>query len=73
MGKAKTLNLFTYMDIKKIKKLDVEADAIIELVEVNGRQLILKTCTQEEVALDKKFIQVLAENNLPHLNIFTVF
>lgn len=53
--------------IKKLKRLDVEADATIELVELNGQQLILKTGDKEEIALDRKFIQVLSKHHAPHL------
>lgn len=58
--------------LKKIKKLDVDADAVIELVEdAFGRQLILKTCESETVILEKHFVDELRKHGLPHLEVYS--
>lgn len=58
--------------LKKIKKLDVEAESIVEIVQNSeGRELILKTTKDSfSVLIEKKFIEILTEYNLPHLCFF---
>ncbi len=60
------------MMLKKIKKLDVEATALIEIVENEQKQqFILKTMSNtHDVLMEKRFIEILTENNLSHLNVY---
>lgn len=54
--------------LKKIKKLDVDAEALIEIVEnENGQRLVLKTATPYEVVIEKKFTEIINKYNIPSL------
>lgn len=53
--------------MKLIRKLDVRTDATIELVSIENREFIRKTATSVEVAVEKRFVQALTRNGLPHL------
>lgn len=57
--------------LTKIKTLDVNSSATIEVVEKDGAQtLILKTCEPYDVVVEHAFIETLRQNNLPHLEYF---
>ena len=56
--------------MKVVRKLDVEADSTIEVVEVVGMELILKTCDVQDVAMETRFVELLAKHGIPHLELF---
>lgn len=57
--------------LTKIKKLDVNAGAIIELVQdEKGVTRILKTCDVYEVKIETAFIKLLKEHGIPCVEVF---
>ena len=57
--------------LKKIKKLEVDASATIEIVKnEQGHELVLKTSDPYEVNVERKFIEILKEHNIPHLELY---
>jgi Ser/Thr protein kinase RdoA (MazF antagonist) len=57
--------------MKILRRLNVDADALLQLVQmVDGRELLLKTGTQSEIAYEKHFVTLLAAHGIPHIHCF---